>query len=109
MSAVESRLQESAPDSLASVLVARLAGLFSRLPMLSGFSVQERWTLSPEREGARLDEELSVADVSLDFGPSLHATSLFADEIADVLLDLLEEHPVARQLLRGHTFARTFH
>jgi hypothetical protein len=52
--------------------------------MLSGFSVQDRATLTRDRNMASLDGDLCM-------------------------LELLDEHPEARELLRGYTFARTFH
>jgi hypothetical protein len=87
----------------------RVAALFAQLPMLSGFSVQERATLTSDRDMAPLDGDLCVADVSVDPWTSPQATPVLCGEIAQALLELLEEHPEACELLRGHTFARTFH
>src|SRR5467141_2840861 len=44
----------------------RVAALFAQLPMLSGFSVQERATLTVDRGMAPLHGDLCVADVSVD-------------------------------------------
>jgi hypothetical protein len=41
--------------------------------------------------------------------PGLQATPAVCEEIVQTLLELLDEHPAARELLRGYTFARTFH
>jgi len=104
---VEAAQQEL--DSLVFDLVTQIAALFSSIPRLSGFSVQERATLSAEREAAPLDAELSVADVSVQPCPDVLALRRVGLEIADALLELLDQHPAARRLLRGQTFARTFH
>ena len=66
----------------------RVAALFAQLPMLSGFC---------------------VADVSVDPWTGFQATPVLCAEIAQAMRELLEEHPEACELLRGHTFARTFH
>ena len=88
---------------------ARIAGLFSRLPMLDGFSVQERSTLTRDRDAAPLAGELCIADVSVDAWADRRAIPLVNDEIAQALRELLEEHPESYEVLRGHAFARTFH
>jgi len=87
----------------------RVAALFAQLPMLSGFSVQERATLTVDRGMAPLDGDLCVADVSVDPWTGFQATPVLCAEIAQAMRELLEEHPEACDLLRGHTFARTFH
>ena len=88
---------------------ARIAGLFHRLPMLTGFSVQERATLSRDRGTAPLAGDLCVADVSVDAWAWLQLTPLVHDEIVQELRELLGEHPESYDALRGQTFARTFH
>jgi hypothetical protein len=87
----------------------RVTELFAQLPMLSGFSVQDRATLTSDRDMAPLHGDLCIADVSVDPWTGFQATPLLGAEIAQALLELLEEHPEAGELLRGHTFARTFH
>ncbi len=52
----------------------RVAALFARLPMLSGFSVQDRATLTSDRGMAPLDGDLCVADVSVDAWTGFEAT-----------------------------------
>jgi hypothetical protein len=89
--------------------VTRISALFARLPVLSGFSVQDRTTLTAEREAVPLDAELSIADVSVHTWPGFPSTAGVPAEIVAALLDLLDEHPAARRLLRGYTFARVFH
>ena len=87
----------------------RVAALFAQLPMLSGFSVQDRATLTSDRDMAPLDGDLCVADVSVDPWTGFEAPPVLCAEIAQAMRELLEEHPEACELLRGHTFARTFH
>jgi hypothetical protein len=77
-------------------LAARIAGLFLRLPMLTGFSVQDR-------------AELCIAEVSVDTWPGFQAGPAVHNEIVQALLELLHEHPDSYDALRGQTFARTFH
>jgi hypothetical protein len=74
---------------------AAVDALFRRLPSLVGFSVQEAQC------------ELVLADVETDPWPA-RSQALFG-EIALALLDLMDEEPAARELLRGRTFARTLH
>jgi len=88
---------------------ARIAGLFQRLPMLTGFSVQERATLTRDRDTAPLAGDLCIADVSVDAWAWLQLTPLVHDEIVQELRELLGEHPESYEALRGHTFARRFH
>ena len=70
-----------------------VAQLFDRLPSLMGFSLEEQ------------EQELIVADVET-FPWSGRADELLG-EIAVPLLELMDEEPEARELLRGRTFART--
>lgn len=108
MDRIEGATTPSERETMLVHFVTQLASLFARLPDLIGFSVLERATLSAEREHARLDAELSVADVSVQAWPGAHAETP-AEEIAAVLAELLAEHPSARALLSGFSFARTFH
>ena len=95
--------------ALIADVAAQIAGLFSRLPMLEGFSVQERATLTRDRAMAPLAGELCVADVSVDAWAGDESTDSVHDEIVQTLRELLGEHPESYEALRGHTFARAFH
>jgi hypothetical protein len=95
--------------SITTHTALHVAELFATLPMLSGFSVQERATLTSDRGMAPLDGDLCVADVSVDSWTGFDASPVLCAEIAQAMRELLEEHPEAYELLRGHTFARTFH
>jgi hypothetical protein len=101
-------MRRSEGDRMILDLLSRLEALFARFPSLVGFSVLERAKLTAHREAARLDAELSVADVSVHTWPGAEPKASGSD-IAAALLELLEEHPAARALLRGYAFARTFH
>lgn len=95
--------------SVVADVSARIATLFMRLPMLDGFSVQDRATLTRDRGAAPLEGELCIADVSIDAWADRRAIPVVNDEIAQALRELLEEHPESYEVLCGHTFARTFH
>lgn len=76
-------------------LQAVVASLFQRFPELLGFCVGEE------------KDELCLA--SVETFPAELAPAELMGEIAAPLLDLLEEDPQARELMRGRTFARTLH
>jgi hypothetical protein len=109
MRALESRTYETERESAITALIMRMAALFRRLPVLSGFSVQDPATLARERNLAPLDADLCIADVTVHPWPGLQATPAVCEEIVQDLVELLEEHPEVRELLRGYTFARAFH
>ena len=105
---VESGTPRAERELMLVHFITHITVLFARLPGLVGFSVQDRATLSAEREAALLDDELSVADVSMHTWPGVGSEAA-GREIAATLLEFLDEHPSARRLLRGYAFARTFH
>jgi hypothetical protein len=72
----------------------RIATLFQRLPMLSGFCVES---------------DLSVAEVTLDTWPGWSPSEAVREEIDRALGNLIEERSDNAELLRGRTFARSFH
>jgi hypothetical protein len=75
-----------------TLLQEMLEGLFRRRPELQGFAVRPDlplpWHLTCHPQH---DEQAAL------------------DEIAQTLLELVEERPEAAALLRGRTFARTLH
>jgi len=86
-------------------LGARIETLFDRWPTLCGFSVAER---SIEEAGV---PELELFISGIDVYPALGSSQpdqLF-NEISAALVELLDEHPQAYELLRERTFARTLH
>ncbi len=72
----------------AELFLARIANLFERLPMLSGFHVTV---------------ELDVVEVSVHTWPGWVPARELEDEIRAALEDLMAD------LLQGRTFARAFH
>src|SRR5579862_4103890 len=79
-------------------------GLFGRLRALQGFSVQESVAVPAAREAGQLKGDLSLADITTF---PLGAADECFGEIAIALVDLMDERPEARALLRGRTFARS--
>jgi hypothetical protein len=79
---------------LESQLDAIVTRVFQRLPDLVAFSIE-------------LEPELVLADVESFPWPALHEE--LVGEIATPLLQLLDEEPAVRELLRGRTFARALH
>ena len=77
--------------------------LFERFPALVGFSVQS--AAADTRAGA--EEDLLLADGVLY--PPVAGSNELLGEIAMPLLELIEQAPNARELLRGRTFARALH
>jgi hypothetical protein len=96
-------------ETVALDVSTHIAELFLQLPMLTGFSVQDRATLTRDRSNAPLVGELCIADVSVEAWPGWQAGPAVHDAIAKTLLELLNEHPESYDALRGQTFARTFH
>src|SRR5258706_12285270 len=85
----------------------RIAALFVKLPMLTGFSGQHSASLSRDRNSAPLVGELCIADVSVDAWPGWQAGPAVHDEIAQTLLELLNDRPDAYDRLPGQTSPRT--
>jgi hypothetical protein len=79
---------------LDALIEGRIAALFRRLPMLSGFVVQE---------------DLLIAEVAIQSWAGAAPDADIHLQIVDALKHLVEERPDAVDLLRGRTFARTLH
>lgn len=109
MRTVPERVQKERVDVAEADLFRRVEALFSRCPMLAGFSVQESSGMGRDRRAGALERELCVADVAVQTWPELGASQTLYEEIAQMLLELLEERPESYELLRGRTFARTLH
>ena len=107
MKALHDRTQNLQAQSVAADLAARVAEIFEQHPILCGFSVQKRSTLTKERAIVQLQGGLCLADVSVITWPGFSVTQAFYDEIACTLLELVVEQPEAFDLLPGRTFART--
>jgi hypothetical protein len=109
MSAVWNELRSSEREALILDCATRMAALFRRLPMLIGFTVQESASLPADRVTAPLDGELSLADVSVEAWPGVQPSPELQAAIAATILEMLEEHPGAREFLCGYTYARAYH
>lgn len=78
-------------------LATAVDAIFRRWPTLVGFCVQQ------EPSSA----ELVVSE--LETGPWPERPHELRSDIAAALLDLIDQEPAARELLRGRTFARRLH
>jgi hypothetical protein len=93
----------------ATDLAACVTTIFERYSILCGFTVQPHATLTTDRAMAQLPRGLSLADVEVNSPPGYRPTQEFCDEIAAMLLDLMDKQPAVLDFLSGCTFARTFH
>jgi len=80
-------------------LEAGIGALFRRCPTLCGFTVQDAAS------------ELFVTEVSVypSDGPEARGELYVYGEILAALVQLIDEHPGTRELLRKRTFARILH
>ena len=90
---VRGRLQQEQHER-ARQIEERMATLFQRLPMLSGFSVHA---------------DFDRAEVWLDTWPGWDPSEEVAEEVIRVLREIVEDRPENAELLRGRTFARAMH
>lgn len=109
MKALHDRTQSLQGESVAVDLAARVAAIFEQYPILCGFSVQERSTVTEDRTKVPLPGELCLAEVSVVTPPEFRVTQSFCNEIACMLAELMDEQPDVFDLLSGRTFARTLH
>jgi hypothetical protein len=98
MKALSTRTQTIRRERAEAMIEARVLHLFQRIPLLLGFSIQE---------------DLSIAGIEVHSWPSYawgkEVYDEISDEIAAALVGLMNEREDAAELLRGRTFARTFH
>jgi hypothetical protein len=94
MKTSETRLQEERRQHAEAAVEAHVHALFSRLPMLSGFSLRQ---------------DLEFADVAVQTWPGYTVGADFYQELVEALAGLAEERPDAVELIRGRTFARALH
>jgi hypothetical protein len=78
-------------------LEARIGALFRRCPTLCGFTVQDAAS------------ELLVTEVSVYPSDGREARGELYREILAALVQLIDEYPETRELLRERTFARILH
>jgi hypothetical protein len=93
---------------LESELAAIVGGLFRYWPALLGFSVQELAALS-SRKSIQIEDELCIADIATHPWLTQEQRYDICKEIAIALIELIDEVPAARELLRRRTFTRTLH
>lgn len=103
----EYRVEQRRQERLRSDVAKRIAGLFQRCPELHGFTVQRDPDVHADTREARGEFGLMVADVTVADGFGYTSTDA-REEIVATLFELLDEYPEAHELLRGHTFARSF-
>ena len=89
---IRDRLQQNEHQRTRRLFDERMASLFERLPMLSGFWVHD---------------DLSTTEAQLHTWPGWDPSAQVAEEIGRELQDFLDERPDAAELLRGRTFARS--
>jgi hypothetical protein len=109
MKALQDTTQNVQDQSVAADVAARVAVIFEQYPMLCGFSVQECSTLAEDCAIVQLQGELCLTDVSVTTWPGFRVTQEFYEQIAYMLLELMDEQPEAGDLLPGRTFARALH
>ena len=91
MKVSQSRQQEIRRERVEAVIEGRIEALFSRVPELSGFSIQQ---------------DLQPAEVAVCSWPGYVAGEDLYAEILTTLARLVEERVEAAELLCGRTFAR---
>ena len=109
MKALDDTLQTPQRESAAADLAARVKAIFKQYPLLCGFSVREYSTLTEDCAIVQLQGELCLTDVSVNTWPGFRVTQEYYEQIAYMLLELMDEQPEAGDLLPGRTFARTLH
>ena len=100
MKTLESALRDAPAHAVESDIRAVVKALFLRWPSLVGFSVQD---------GGDGNEDLYLMDVQAYPWPSDEDSAGLRRDIVHAFLELMDEAPAARELLRARTFARTLH
>ena len=109
MKALHDRTGNLQSQNVATDLAACVATIFEKYPILCGFTVQPHTTLTTDRAMVRLQRGLYLADVEVSSPPGYRPTQEFCNEIAAILLELMDEQPAVLDFLPGLTFARTLH
>ena len=94
MKTSQDRQQQIRRERVEAVIEGRIGSLFQRLPMLCGFAMAD---------------DLDVTNVTIQTWPGYIAGADLYGEIANAVVDLVEERPDVIELLQGRTFARAFH
>ena len=109
MKALPHRTSNPQSQNVATELAACVAAIFEKYPILCGFTVQPHATLTTDRATGRLQRGLYLGDVEVSSPPGFRAAQEFRNQIAFMLLELIDEQPDVLDLLPGRTFARTSH
>jgi hypothetical protein len=91
MKTSQNRLQEIRRERVDAVIEGRIGALFSRIPALCGFSIED---------------DLQPVEVAVHSWPGYVAAEDLYAEIAATLAELAEERTDIAAQLRGRTFAR---
>lgn len=109
MKALDDRTHDSQQQGAADDLAIRIAAIFEYYPLLCGFAVHERSMAAKDGAVVPLGGDLCLADVSVFAPKGLRPTPEFGKQIAQLLVEVIDEHPGISQLLSGRTFARILH
>lgn len=93
-------VHDAPAGAVESDIRAVVKGLFLRWPALVGFSVQD---------GGGGSGDLYPTDIQAYPWPSEEDSAGLHREIVHAFLELVDEAPAARELLRARTFARALH
>lgn len=97
MAEARSRAYRVAMEKFHAELQATVSALFRRYPELHGFTVQD------------FEGRLVLAHVGVDPFVGEGASERVRGEVAETLLEFIDERPEALELLRDRTFARVLH
>lgn len=109
MKALQEQTWDTELHRLEADLGARIETLFDHCPMLCGFSVGQRPVPPMEQESGVSESELFIAGIDVYPALGRGQSEQLCHEISSALVELLDEHPEAADLLSGRTFARTLH
>lgn len=109
MKTQEYRIEQLQHSRFEADIEASIKALFCRCPTLCGFSVGDAAKQSRDRLALEHVSELFVSEVSVYPWSGLVAPGEICNEIVAALVALIDECPVACELLRERTFARVFH
>jgi hypothetical protein len=100
MKTLQSAVRDAPARAVESDIRAVVETLFLRWPALVGFSVQD---------GGDGSDQLYLMDIQAYPWPSEEDSAGLRRDIIHAFLELMDEAPDARELLRARTFARTLH
>ena len=109
MKTQEHRIEDLQHSRFEADLEASINALFCRCPTLCGFSVRDAAKRSRDWLALEHASELLVTEVSVYPLSGLEAPGEVCNQIVAALVALIDECPVACELLRERTFARVFH